>query len=346
MQADQWLDVMLARFYQFVHGYEQDNFDHERYAGEDPGNFALSRHVHYLKFFMANYAQLFQTRALLADEASREWLDKLILYRLLGHHHIRLLDDAPAQWAIREQVKGYLVSEREEKGLLGQLGNYEVPVDDRLIRFAGWSCNVAWAFFIRQYYFERDGVVIKPEAGDHIIDAGACFGDTALAFAASAGPSGRIYSFDMLPAHCRILRENIANNPDIGASITVLPYGVSDEDKNIDLVLDQGNAINPGARLNTDSFPIRRIDSLADEKVIERVDFIKMDIEGSELAALRGAEQTLRRWRPKLAISIYHDTTDYISIPQYLASLDLGYRFYLDHYTIHQEETVLYATAR
>jgi len=77
----------------------------------------------------------------------------------------------------------------------------------------------------------------------------------------------------------------------------------------------------------------------------ERIDLIKLDIEGSELGALRGAEKSLRRWRPKLAISLYHRPEDFFAIPLWLKSLDCGYRFYLDHYSIHHEETVLYGTS-
>ena len=72
--------------------------------------------------------------------------------------------------------------------------------------------------------------------------------------------------------------------------------------------------------------------------------FIKMDIEGSELTALQGAEETLRTLRPKLAISLYHRIDDFIAIPDYLNKLGLGYEFFLDHFTIHREETVLFAS--
>ena len=74
-------------------------------------------------------------------------------------------------------------------------------------------------------------------------------------------------------------------------------------------------------------------------------DFIKMDIEGAERVALAGATQTLRRFRPRLAISVYHRVDDIWAVPIWLGGLGLGYRFYLDHYTIHHEETVLYAVA-
>jgi hypothetical protein len=68
-----------------------------------------------------------------------------------------------------------------------------------------------------------------------------------------------------------------------------------------------------------------------------------MDIEGAELGALRGAERTLREFRPRLAISVYHREDDLVEIPRYLDGLGLGYEFFLDHFTIYGEETVLFA---
>ena len=79
------------------------------------------------------------------------------------------------------------------------------------------------------------------------------------------------------------------------------------------------------------------------EKILSKVNFIKMDIEGAELAALHGAEITLRQFRPKLAICVYHQLEDFWTIPQFLDGLDLGYRFYLRHFTAYGEETVLFA---
>ena len=74
-----------------------------------------------------------------------------------------------------------------------------------------------------------------------------------------------------------------------------------------------------------------------------RVTFIKMDIEGSELEALKGAQQTIQRDRPKLAICIYHKPEDMTDIPLYIKSLVPEYRLYVRHHSNRCSETVLYA---
>lgn len=85
------------------------------------------------------------------------------------------------------------------------------------------------------------------------------------------------------------------------------------------------------------------IDDMVSNEKLDRMDYIKMDIEGSELESLRGAENTIRRFRPKLAISVYHKPDDVWLVQQYIDSLGLGYRFALRHFTIHAEETILFA---
>jgi len=108
---------------------------------------------------------------------------------------------------------------------------------------------------------------------------------------------------------------------------------------------DTGARVDPSARANVPGMALRSIDSVLASGEIPRLDFIKMDIEGSELAALTGASEALRKWKPRLAISLYHRAQDLFEIPLWLDSLGLGYRFFLDHYSIHHEETVLYAIA-
>ena len=86
------------------------------------------------------------------------------------------------------------------------------------------------------------------------------------------------------------------------------------------------------------------VGSLDDMIRDERVTFIKMDIEGSELEALKGAKNTIRNHHPRLAICIYHKPIDVIEIPAYILELVPEYKFYVRHYDSSLEETVLYAT--
>lgn len=76
----------------------------------------------------------------------------------------------------------------------------------------------------------------------------------------------------------------------------------------------------------------------------ERITYIKMDIEGMELEALRGAERIISEQKPKLAICIYHKTEDIIEIPKFILKLNPKYKLYLRHYwECNSSDTVLFA---
>ena len=87
-----------------------------------------------------------------------------------------------------------------------------------------------------------------------------------------------------------------------------------------------------------------RIDALVDEIGLTSVGLIKMDVEGAELNALRGAVETIKRDKPNLAICVYHKTDDLITIPQFIKNLNADYKFYLRKHTVVTDvELVLYA---
>jgi FkbM family methyltransferase len=333
----QWFESIITRMYELVHHHEQDNFDAERYPDISPTTFYIGHHVPYFLFLESHRRDFFKARSLLADEDSRDLFDLLVLYRLLGHAHVRLPFNTPVFRSYRSTVEQWRVEDTSDGGLYGRLSIFAVPIDDDVLVFKCWPGNVAAHFLFHQYYFDRNGIRIKPETGDHILDVGACFGDTALGFSQTVGDTGRIYTFDPMPKHCAIIREMLAMNPDMARRITLYDFGLSDRDH--DVAAAHAGEINPGARVD-EGLPTRKLDALA----LPRVDFVKMDVEGSELAALRGAEQTIRRDKPKLAISLYHRPEDFFAIPLWLDGLRVGYRFHLDHYSIHHEETVLYAS--
>lgn len=89
-----------------------------------------------------------------------------------------------------------------------------------------------------------------------------------------------------------------------------------------------------------DVINIDTIDSVIGENSIG---YIKMDIEGNELEAIRGAEKHIRRDQPNLMISVYHKIDDIIEIPRLLLEYNPDYKFLLGHYSVCNADTVLYA---
>jgi len=73
---------------------------------------------------------------------------------------------------------------------------------------------------------------------------------------------------------------------------------------------------------------------------------IKLDIEGAEMAALKGAERTIDSFKPKLAICIYHKFNDLWEIPDYLMKKYPFYNYFIRHHSMADASTVLYAVAR
>jgi FkbM family methyltransferase len=198
----------------------------------------------------------------------------------------------------------------------------------------------------RQYFLSRGALSIAPRPGDVVLDLGACFGDTAVFFANTVGGEGRVYAFDPLPAHQAVIDFNVQQNG-LGGRVVTVPLAVSDKTSapgRAGPALAAGVA-QPGFSLHAapQDIPLTSIDDFARDQGVARVDFIKMDIEGYELAALRGARQTIARSRPRLAISLYHRPQDFFEIPLWLKREFPWYRLHLEHYTIHQEETVLFA---
>ena len=102
--------------------------------------------------------------------------------------------------------------------------------------------------------------------------------------------------------------------------------------------------IEPGHRLDPIDSSVT-IDDFCRHERIARVDLIKMDIEGSEAAALEGAHETIERTRPKLAVCLFRQASDLWTIPNTVRRRYPFYRLFLGHHSLHLEETVIYTIA-
>jgi hypothetical protein len=107
----------------------------------------------------------------------------------------------------------------------------------------------------------------------------------------------------------------------------------------------------PGSRVSMDELSDRdgevttlSIDDMVAQKGLKNLDFIKLDIEGAEMNALKGATNAIREFKPKLAVALYHSMDDFDRIPRLIRDIVPGYRFYFSHCTIYGEESMLFAT--
>lgn len=172
-----------------------------------------------------------------------------------------------------------------------------------------------------QYYYPGFG----PEKGDIVIDGGAYDGGTALAFE-QAGAE-HVFAFEMDADNFVRCRERLA-----GHKAVVENMGLSDAVR-----ADRYMAMDTGSHQDVSGEAIARfmtIDMYVRLKKLKRVDFIKFDIEGAELAALHGAAQTIRRWKPRLALSAYHRYEDIWTLAQYLRELRPDYELAFRHYEV------------
>jgi hypothetical protein len=78
--------------------------------------------------------------------------------------------------------------------------------------------------------------------------------------------------------------------------------------------------------VETKQLPLTTIDKLVAELKLERVDYIKMDIEGAEQRALQGARETLAKYRPRLSLSAYHVPSDPEKLPLLVRQGWTGYQ--------------------
>ena len=87
------------------------------------------------------------------------------------------------------------------------------------------------------------------------------------------------------------------------------------------------------------TLPIKKLDNYLGGSPLT---YLKADVEGFEIPLLRGAAESIRRYRPKLALSIYHRMTDLIDVPLFVQSLVPEYKMALRHHSLSQEDSVLY----
>ena len=334
---------------------QENNLDKLRFPGLSENSYSLRNKLRerYLSFrraakILSNSEDLAWVYEKLEDEESRKNLIALLAYRSLGHAHVKLLQNTPKYWQYVETVARELTVSTgiAEAKVIGTLNEYDLTKCDFLIRLLAHPLNVLNTFLLQQYRLVHSNRTIEVQPGDVVIDAGACFGDTSLYFSEKVGVNGAVYAYEFDPDNLVLFRKNMEINAAIAGRVHLQEYAVWNKAGEQLRFLTNG----PSTRLVTENEESNfltttdTIDELVDRIGLNRLNFIKMDIEGAELEALQGAERSIRKFTPNLAISIYHRPEHFWLVQRYIDSLNLGYKFFIEHFTIHCEETMLFAS--
>jgi FkbM family methyltransferase len=139
------------------------------------------------------------------------------------------------------------------------------------------------------------------EPHDVVLDLGAFNGNSSIAFSRPAGPQGTIYAFEPNPVMQGILARNLAKmGCSMGCSnVEIIPRGAGDKPDVLKFtVKGAASRFDPDGEIDV---PVGKVDDFVFERGLSKVDFIKLDVEGHELPALRGRHQLYvhsgRSWR-------------------------------------------------
>lgn len=180
----------------------------------------------------------------------------------------------------------------------------------------------------------------KPQNNEFFIDAGGYDGSTTKNFFEwmqnNNVSGGRSIVFEPNPVQYPVCKNNSRNYN----NVEVVNKGLWNKKETIGFCKKgEGSRIISGGE---ETIEVVSLDEyLKDEK--EPVTFIKMDIEGAELNALKGTKRIITEQKPKLAICIYHKPEDIWEIPSLLLEFTPDYKFYIRHYFWSHLDTILYA---
>lgn len=265
-------------------------------------------------------------------------IDPSLWKRFFLYSFLRLLDSKllqPSQWLHRPNPKSVFELNRR------LMKDFEDGGDRLSYRGMGISLdlpkhlsNAAEVIVndLREIYVENRYGAYFPmgrlvEEGDLVVDCGASVGAFSL-FAARLASQGKVFAFEPEPLTFSLLCHNIEKNG-LSSRVRCFPLGLAAQEGSF--VMRRNDRCFTMHHLRRPEEPLKDLNPPLDDSeiivpctTIDRIfqqmgdgkcGAIKMDIEGAEGKALRGAVQTIRRDRPKLTVAAYHHLTDPFTLP-------------------------------
>jgi len=168
-----------------------------------------------------------------------------------------------------------------------------------------------------------------PRAGDITLDCGANVGVTVHEELAAGAKT--VVAIEPAPENLECLRRNYQKEIASG-QVIIVPKGVWDKEDVLTLRVDPRNSaadtfvLQREGAVEVEKIPLTTIDKLVADLKLNRIDYIKMDIEGAEPKALMGAKATLAKYKPRLSIATEHPPDDPKVIPEIIRSARQDYQ--------------------
>jgi len=231
-----------------------------------------------------------------------------------------------------------LGAEKTRRKILPEPKDYPRPttIDCRRNGFQ-WQLDLSqwldWHLFFGFQSQEDRQLLSLVRSGDCVIDGGGYIGILALRLAARVGSTGQIHCFEADPLNFARLEQHVRLNS--LQNVHCLPMALAERSGHLEMVRPWpenggGNLIDNGAWVSSIArirVPSLSLDDWCQRESVQRVNLLKLDLEGYEVRALRGARQLLSRFRPVLFLEAHEPNLqnhgdDLAGLERELASLN------------------------
>ena len=241
--------------------------------------------------------------------------------------------------ALRRRAQELSQHMDEYSWLYGKLGDYRSRKTLLAILDNWYSYNFKTLANMKEKMFPTylDADLLRCTEEEVFVDLGAGIGDVTKAFAEYAGHWKKIYCYEPNPGSFSALRNR---TKELGL-LALRQCAVGDKTGNALLQVPNDDPLLSKIDDNGIETDMVQID----EDIEEPVSIIKMCLEGSEQAAIRGCSNHIHQDHPKLILRADHGDSDLWQLPRMIERLDKKYRFYLRHYggNLAPMEYILYA---
>lgn len=265
------------------------------------------------------------------------------IFRIVGKRAVCFADNNSRLWETERQgLKIYdprFISDRNDCCVVigmnaGVPEVYQQLQDMGIEKFRIFVPEKAWWLGTEAQYFDHD--IMRAHAHESFVDGGALDGNDSREFIKWCdGNFDAVYLFEPDEEN----RRKIVLQEEADQRIHVCAEGLWSGHGKLRFFMGKQENSSVSEYGNT-VIPVTSIDEKLDGNPVS---VIKMDIEGCELEALKGAEGTIKKYAPRLAVCVYHKPEDIIELSQKILELNSGYHLYLRHYSYTETETVLYA---